>query len=133
AHSQVATVSEPWLLLPFVYALRSPGAVAEYSHRSLVTAMDDFCAALPNGRADYEAEVRMLALRLYARVTPPGATHFLDKTPRYCLIAEELLRIFPDAKFIFLWRNPLAILASMFGKDSKWRTYRYQVDLFKGM
>lgn len=137
AHARVATVSEPWLLLPFVYALRSPGVIAEYSHRSLVTAMEDFCAALPEGRADYEAEVREFALRLYARAMPrdtqPAATHFLDKTPRYCLIAEELLRIFPQAKFIFLWRNPLAILASMFGKDSKWRTYRYQVDLFKGM
>lgn len=133
AHGQVATVSEPWLLLPFVYALRSPGVIAEYSHRSLVTAMEDFTAALPHGLADYEAEVRELAVRLYARVTPPGGTHFLDKTPRYCLIAEELLRIFPDAKFIFLWRNPLAIIASMFGKESKWRTYRYQVDLFKGM
>jgi len=37
---------------------------------------------------------------------------FLDKTPRYYHIIPELGEMFPDAKFILLFRNPLAVLNS---------------------
>src|SRR5665213_3086127 len=32
AHPEVATVSEPWLLLPFVYSMRTEGVIADYVH-----------------------------------------------------------------------------------------------------
>jgi hypothetical protein len=38
---------------------------------------------------------------------------FLDKTPRYYLILSELKEIFPEARFILLLRNPLAVLSSI--------------------
>ena len=64
AHEPIATASEPWILLPYLYTLRERGIYAEYSHRVLVQAVNDFCAVLPGGRNDYVAEVRRLALRL---------------------------------------------------------------------
>ena len=135
AHGEVATASEPWLLLPFFYALRDRGLYAEYNHTSAVTAVEDFCGVLPNGREDYLAEVRELALRLYAKAAPDGARYFLDKTPRYHLIASDVINAFPEAKHLFLWRNPLAVAASIietWGKG-KWNLYRHKVDLFDGL
>ena len=64
----------------------------------------------------------------------PGARYFLDKTPRYHLIAGEIINLFPDAKFVFLWRHPLSLVASIietFGYGH-WQLYDYKVDLFDG-
>ena len=68
---------------------------------------------LPDGEDDYWSALRGFALELYAKAAEPDATHFLDKTPRYHYIAPELFRLFPDAKVVFLWRNPLAVVASI--------------------
>jgi hypothetical protein len=135
SHDQIATASEPWLLLPYLYTLRRDGAVAEYGYRIMVKAIEDFCRELPNGRDDYLEEIRDLALRLYGKATPDGATYFLDKTPRYHLIVEELFRLFPEGKFVFLWRNPLAVVASIIETwgGGKWSVYRFQLDLFRGL
>ncbi len=133
-HPQVATASEPWLLLPQLYALRETGAAAEYGHRTAARAIADFADSLPNGRDDYLAEVRRSTLALYERAAG-DATWFLDKTPRYHLVVDEIMALFPDARFIFLWRNPLAVAASMiesFGRG-RWNLDRYEVDLRGGL
>jgi Sulfotransferase family len=133
-HPEVATTSEPWLLLPQLYALRERGAAAEYGHRTAARAIADFAASLPGGRDDYLAEVRRSALALYERAAGDAAW-FLDKTPRYHLVVDEIMALFPDARFVFLWRNPLAVAASMidsFGRGH-WNLDRYEVDLHGGI
>jgi hypothetical protein len=133
AHKGIATVSEPWLLLPHAYTLRPQGVDAEYLQPLLVDAIEDFCAELPEGTEGYLAEMRGFALRLYEKAADDGATHFLDKSPPYCLIAEEIMRLFPEGKFIFLWRNPLAVLASMIETWGPWRPTLMSNDLFIGL
>jgi hypothetical protein len=134
AHSEIATTPEPWVLLPPLFALRERGAVADYGHVMAARAIRDFSRRLPGGEGDYLAEIREFALSLYERVAR-GYPYFLDKTPRYYFIVEDLFRLFPDAKFLFLWRNPLAVAASIvttFGGD-RWRVARWQNDLFLGV
>jgi hypothetical protein len=135
AHAAIATASEPWLLLPYLYTLREGGVYAEYNHRALVLAVEDFCKVLPGGREDYVAEIRQFALRLYGKASPEGTRYFLDKTPRYHLISDEIVTAFPDGKYLFLWRNPLAVVASIMETwaDGRWNLYRLKVDLFDGM
>jgi Sulfotransferase family len=133
-HPDVATTSEPWLLLPQLYALRETGATAEYGHRTAARAIADFAAALPGGRDAYLAEVQRSAIALYERASG-AAAWFLDKTPRYHLVVDEIMALFPDARFVFLWRNPLAVAASMidsFG-GGHWNLDRYEVDLHGGI
>lgn len=133
-HPGIATASEPWLLLPQLYALRERGAAAEYGHRTAARAIADFADALPGGRDDYLAEVHRSTLALYERAAG-GAAWFLDKTPRYHLVVDEIMALFPDARFVFLWRNPLAVAASMiesFGRG-RWNLDRYEVDLRGGL
>ena len=52
AHGGIATTSEPWILLPYLYTLRDNGIYAEYNHRSLISAIEDFYEMLPGGRED---------------------------------------------------------------------------------
>lgn len=133
-HPEVATTSEPWVLLPQLYALRETGAVAEYGHRTAARAIADFGDSLPGGRDAYLAEVRRSVLALYEQAAGDAAW-FLDKTPRYHLVVDEIMALFPDARFVFLWRNPLAVAASMiesFG-HGHWNLKRYDVDLHGGL
>ncbi len=153
AHPQVATTAEPWVLLPMFYALRDRGAVAGYGHGPAARAIREFIGTLPAGEDDYLQALRAFAMDLYKRSSSqasgagvegsgvatssavPARAYFLDKTPRYHLIAEDLFRAFPDAEFVFLWRNPLAVLASIVETwaGGTWSIGRWRVDLFDGV
>jgi SAM-dependent methyltransferase len=113
SHSSVASTAEPWILLPLVYALRENGLKADYNANIGYIALGEFLQQLPDGGDRYFAAVRSMALELYdSYLTEHDKERFLDKTSRYYLILPELLRIFPKAKYLFLVRNPLAVLAS---------------------
>jgi hypothetical protein len=135
AHEGVATVSEPWLLLPLVYALRRDGVLAEYVHPLMVDAIEDFYEALPLGREDYLREAREFATGLYEKAAGDGARYFVDKSPPYCLVADEIMQLFPHGKFVFLWRNPLSVIASMLETwlDGRWHPTMFRSDLFIGL
>lgn len=135
AHPKVSTASEPWLLMPFLYALKPSGVFAEYDHAAARMALEDFIKTLPNREADYSEELRRFAMQLYAKAARPGSQYFLDKTPRYHLLASRIVPLFPDGKFIFLWRNPLAVAASVvetFG-CGKWNIHEFKIDLYDGI
>lgn len=133
SYPEIATVSEPWLLIPLVYAFRRRGVYAEYEHRTMVSALEDFSADLPRGRSDFQAEINRFVTRLYQRRCEPQHRYFLDKTPPYFLIVDEIFEIFPEAKFIFLWRSPLAVAASLADwPQAHWRGL-YPENLFFGL
>ena len=123
-------------MLPQIYALRRRGVASEYTHYLAVDAIHDFADRLPEGLDGYLAEVREFASRLYAQAIPESssARYFLDKTPPYFFIVDDVMRLFPQGKFIFLWRNPLSILASLIDWDAdRWNPARYGENLFGGI
>ena len=114
AHPEVHTLSEPWIALHPLFALRQQGASANYSHALAQAATTDFLSHVPGGENTYYEGVRLLLNHLYnAALAPSGKSVFLDKTPRYYFIIDELRRVFPDARFVFLIRNPLAVFSSI--------------------
>ena len=136
AHPEIATVSEPWILLPLLYTMREKEAHANYVHHSAVKAIQDFYGEFPNGRDDYLSELRQLVLNLYVKTAAyKNQQYFLDKTPRYHLITKEIIELFSSGKFIILWRNPLAIAASMMQTwgNGNWVLYRFHIDLYQGI
>jgi hypothetical protein len=135
AHDGVATASEPWILLPHLYAFRQQGVLAEYDHSLMVDAIQDFCRELPSGEADYLQQLRDFILGLYEKAAGDDAVYFVDKTPPYCLIADQIISLFPDAKFVFLWRNPLSVIASIIQtlNDGHWHPTLFRGDLFVGL
>lgn len=135
-HPAVATAAEPWLLLPwlspFGYAQRS----SDRNFGLAGEAINEFLSQCPdNGPRRYRETVRAAALSLYAQHAQPDQAFFLDKTPRYHLIAETIAETFPDARFLLLWRNPLAVISSMIDTWLRGRFAPdiYAVDLFDGL
>ncbi|MBI2686800.1 MAG: sulfotransferase [Acidobacteria bacterium] len=113
-HPSIHTLSEPWIALNPLFARRRHGASASYSHSLACEATQDFLGSLPGGEQTYIESVRLYLNHLYsAALAASGKSLFLDKTPRYYFIVDELRRVFPDARFVFLLRNPLAVLGSI--------------------
>jgi hypothetical protein len=58
---------------------------------------------------------------------------FLEKTPKNSLRIPLFDRVFPDAQFIFLWRDPRENLSSIMEawRSGKWKTYS-ELDGFQG-
>jgi len=135
SHDKISTTAEPWLLLSCFYALKEKGCLAEYNHSVLQQGVSDFCQNLPNGKEDYYVAVRHFAEELYGKASDKQATYFLDKTPRYSLVVEDVIETFPDGKFLFLWRNPLSLVASMMETwgSGRWNLYYLNVDLYQGL
>jgi len=123
SHEDICSVAEPWVLLPQIYMLKSEGTLSEYSSRSSHEAISDFIKNLPNGNQDYNSALRNFILELYTKQCRLNERYFLDKTPRYYLIIDEIVKLFPDAKFIFLFRNPIHVYASMI---STWGENRFR-------
>ncbi|RMD58848.1 sulfotransferase [Candidatus Parcubacteria bacterium] len=114
AHPKVHTSAEPWLMLHPLYALKGEGISAEFDSQLAYAALQDFLAYYADGESTYLQALRCMAGVLYERALQgTGAQFFLDKTPRYYFIIPELYRLFPEARFIFLIRNPLAVLYSI--------------------
>lgn len=112
-HKSITSLSEPWILLPQIYAYNKTASLSEYSSFSSQRGIANFIKNLPLENKDYEAELNKFMLNLYKKQCKNGELYFLDKTPRYYLIIDEIVRIFPNAKFIFLFRGPEKILSSM--------------------
>jgi len=113
-HPRIHTLPEPWFMLHLLYGQRPGGLTAEYDAGIAQKALVSYLSETGGGRKLYIESVRAAALNLYqAALGQSGRDLFLDKTPRYYLVAEELREVFPKARFIFLVRNPLAVLASI--------------------
>ncbi|GFE79001.1 hypothetical protein GCM10011487_10010 [Steroidobacter agaridevorans] len=63
----------------------------------------------------------------------PGQRWFLEKTPKNSLRIPFFNRIFPDARFVFLWRDPRENISSIIEawRSGQWRTYP-KLDGFDG-
>lgn len=108
----IASTAEPWIMLPF-WGMREPQAMrAVYDHQTCTMAIDDFVESIENGEAEMDEAIRLFANHLYGKAAN-GRRFFLDKTPRYFLEIDFLRRIFPDAYFLILLRNPISVFSSL--------------------
>ena len=114
AHREIHTMAEPWIMLHPLYGLKREGLSAEYNAAWANDAVKDFYLKLPRGEESYFEGLRHMYGHLYQQVLETSKSkYFLDKTPRYYHIIPELIRTFPEAKFVILLRNPLAVIASI--------------------
>ncbi len=137
SHPDVATITEPWFLLPALSATKNHFSFQVYDHQLCLMGIES--ALLSNGhqskwRSRYFAGVAAMAENIYSNFSG-DCRLFLDKTPRYSLICEEIIQTFPDAKFIFLWRHPFSIVSSIHKTwaNESWVMPKYEVDLYDGL
>jgi hypothetical protein len=136
SHPDVYTCTEPWIALPFLYALREEGSEFEFDGKLAKHAIRSFLEESGIDRDYYNSALNSFLSSLYQKpLEESGKKVFLDKTPRYYEIASDLKTVFPQAKFIVLLRHPLAILNSILDtwvKDDIDRLLYYKRDLFEG-
>ena len=133
-HPDIETTSEMWFLLPLVYSLRDKGIYTQYNTKSLNKALTYILSQLPNGEKDYFNAIKLFANTIYSKLSKKNAIYFLDKTPRYYLIINEIRRIFPEAKCLFLFRHPLSVIASVIESFNRGKMgdINHKIDMYKG-
>ncbi len=132
SNDSISSVAEPHFLLPFVYAMRDEGTIAEYSHLASVRGVTDIISNMHGKEKEYFSYLKSFSLNIYKSLSSGNSIYFIDKTPRYFWILEELNQIFPDSKFIFLFRDPIQIYASFLQTFSKNKRFNkmYRSDLY---
>jgi len=135
-HPEVVTTSEPWIMLHPVYGRRDKGIKTEYSADWAALGVNEFLEHYTDGDEVYDDAIRAFAQTIYSNAMHKGGgTHFVDKTPRYVMIVEDLVRLFPAARFVFLKRNPLSVLASIVNTQIShdlWTLERFSEELLTG-
>ena len=135
ASDKVSTHSEPWILLPLLSANTNSEFYTEYGHKLYRKAFDDVIPNLEGGVEAYRHYTKEYFLAIYSALSENGSIYYLDKTPRYHLICDEIMKTFPDAKFIFLWRSPIDIISSIVNTwfGGRWKLSTFEIDLNKGL
>jgi hypothetical protein len=120
---RVATVAEPWICLPLATMMERDAVRAEYWHATCQLALEDLAKELPGGEAEFRELCADFVRSVYQRIAgDSGRTVFIDKTPRYYMIVPFLAEAFPEARFVFLFRNPVEVLTSIL---KTWRKDRF--------
>lgn len=108
-HSRTLCPSEPWLLLA-MNAVRDPksAVISASDHEQARAAMSQLV-----DEPAFDASVRASVATIYnTLLSAAGREIFVDKTPRYFHVLPQLDRWFPDAKKVWIRRNPLDTIAS---------------------
>ena len=112
-HDSVFTAGESWLMLHPLYALKHDRIQADYEPKYAEIALREIINQFPEKDEIFYKAVRRYSLTFYDQALEnSGKSFFLDKTPRYYMILNDLIRVFPNAHYVFLFRNPMAVLSS---------------------
>ena len=117
------------------FALKPEGHWADYEAGGWARLARDTFLRDIGGRELHVEGIRSMADVIYAgALRDSGKSRFLDKTPRYYTIIDELAEVFPDSPRVILLRNPLAVMCSVIRtwvQDKWYRLPRYRDDLMK--
>ncbi|MEP5568777.1 MAG: sulfotransferase [Halioglobus sp.] len=109
---EIGTLGEPWFLLPLLGGTDPSLVSAKYDTALAEDAMGEFRKSVVNKAVFEDAKVAYMDTVYREALTATGTMFFLDKTPRYIYVIDEIIRLYPEAKFIFLARNPASIISS---------------------
>ena len=131
----IKSTPEPWLLFPYFHWTENEGILSKYSSQAQKRAVTNFIADFPENSTGYEELLNKHLKEIYSQYCDNGEIYFLDKTPRYYLIIDEIFKVFPNAKFVFLFRNPISIYNSILDTfcNNNFRFFaRYHHDIYSG-
>ena len=114
AHSAIHSPAEPHLVTPLAHlGYYAKVDAAPYDPTISQRAIRTLVPELPHQEDDYLEALRAYTDSLYGKLLEPsGRALLLDKTPAYALVLDFLAKLYPQAKFVVLTRNPMAIWSS---------------------
>lgn len=110
-HQLIKTTNEPWLLLPTLGWFKPNLIDAKFSVKNTLKALEEFYGR--GEKSAFREKIKEWILLSYGQQLNSPAEFFLDKTPRYYEILDEITEFFPKAKIILLVRDPFSVLASI--------------------
>ena len=131
----VSTISEPWILLPMYYMFKSGKVFSEYVHRLFLRSFSDLDGQGIDSCLLRKEMILAASKVYYSSVADSSAKVFIDKTPRYAIICQDIANDFKDDIHVILFRHPLSCVSSMiktFG-DGNWCLYKFEIDLYLGL
>lgn len=114
AHPAICAPPETHLLTPLAH-LGFYASVERAPYDPIITrqAAHELVRTLPGGEDDYLAAMRACSDSVYRRLLEAsGRQLLLEKTPAYALVLDFLAKLYPDAKYLVLTRQPLAVWSS---------------------
>ena len=116
---KIHSVPEPWLMLPLVSLFTDLGDVgrhhANYARINIKRSLE----FIGEDDSFLKRKIQRFALDFYSVAMGQNIGLFLDKTPRYYHIIEELISLFPVSRYLFLTRNPLSVFSSILAYNFK--------------
>lgn len=114
-HRDVFAPQELHLITPLAHlGVHARVERAPYDPVITQNALRELVTALPNGENDYLDALRAATDTLYGRLLDTsGRKLLLDKTPAYALVLDFLARLYPNARYVVLTRNPVAVWSSI--------------------
>ncbi len=137
-HPDIGTTEEPWLLLPLLFPHDPASSTEKYGAHIADVGVRSFFERVS---ADSDQGMHARCVRAFAREAYGAANAvlgtelFLDKTPRYYLIINEILQTFPAAKILILVRNPCAVFTSILTswvRDILLKLKYFKIDFMEG-
>ncbi len=114
SHRDIASAAEGWISLHPIFATKNYGNDSVFNSFLAKQALNEFFSCNNITHDFHKKQIGTFLNSFYEKaIENQQKKFFLDKTPRYYYIVEELIKIFPNAKFIFLFRNPAAVLNSI--------------------
>jgi len=134
AQAHFVTAPETWVLIKLLGGAAGISEYSEYGSSWATKGVSEFYDNQYLGEKKATSIMGESYLAMLNEGFPEHAgEYFIEKTPRNSLIAGELIETFPNAKFIFLWRHPAAVVHSMNETWSRghWH-FRSDIDLELG-
>lgn len=128
----IVSPPEPWLLPALMGIRYSDDVVSDFAYDHVRIALQDLLTQIPSGEDAWLTAIRAMTEELYGNFVSKQSQVFIDKTPRNAGFSKEISHAFPEARFIFLWRNPLSVVSSMNNTwgNGRWKAYFYHYDLY---
>jgi len=126
--SEIETIAEPWFLLHYL-SINKKLTLSKYSYSAIQKGLDSSI-----DRKRYLQLLKSHILEVYKEMSRKNIDreflYFLDKTPRYYWILNEIHELFPNAKFIYLTRNPINVFSSTMTSwgDNSFKNYFYSYE-----
>ncbi|MBJ23001.1 MAG: sulfotransferase [bacterium] len=119
-HPEIFAPEEPHLITPIAH-LGYYDSVETAPYDPIITraAARALVSGLPGGEDEYLSALRAYTDAIYRGLCEAGSRHgtedaslLLDKTPAYALSLDFLSRLYPEARYLVLTRNPIAVWSS---------------------
>ncbi len=111
----VATANETHLFTGYTRSLFT--AWQRYQHSTRAVGLNNLMQ-----EAEYFGLVKRLACAVMLKISDrnPSAMIILEKTPDHVLYWQDILRIFPEAMFVHVVRDPRSVVASLCAAGTDW-------------